>query len=213
MITLAELLSLPYEGVIAALGVGGLAFGFAARDAVANLIGAGMLMADRPFRKGDFVNVGGVEGTVEQVGMRSTRLRTVDDAVVTLPNSQIAEGQVNNMGQRRRRQLTMTLGLTYDTPRAKLQEFIDRLRRMLDESELVLPGHRVMLDNFGASSIDIDLLAYLRTPDIGEYATAKHNLIGDIIDLAHEVGVDFAFPSQTVYVARDEGEQLFQAAS
>lgn len=213
VIILAELLSLPYEGVIAALGVGGLAFGFAARDAVANFIGAGMLMADRPFKKDDFVNVGGVEGTVEEVGMRSTRLRTLDDAVVTIPNAQIAEGLVNNMGQRRRRRVSMTLGVTYDTPRGKLEEFVGRLRKMLEENELVLPGQRVALDNFGASSIDIDILAYLRTPALTTYVEAKHKLIGDIVDLAAEVGVEFAFPSQTVYLANDNPQGFLQAAS
>ncbi|MCV6597992.1 MAG: mechanosensitive ion channel [Mangrovicoccus sp.] len=212
IIALAELLSLPYEGVIAALGVGGLAFGIAARDAVANFIGAGMLVADRPFKKGDFVSIGGYEGTVEDVGMRSTRLRTADDSVLTMPNAQISEGMVSNMGQRRRRQLTMTLGLTYETSRAKLEEFVSELTSLLDNNPLVLPNHRVVIDNFGASSIDIDVLAYLRTPGTPEYAETKHNLMGDIIDLTEKVGVEFAFPSQTLYFAEGAENDQIRAA-
>lgn len=204
VLMLADLYDLPYEGVIAALGVGGLAFGFAAKDAVANLIGAGVLMADRPFKKGDFIEVGGVSGTVEDVGMRSTRLRTIDDAVVILPNGQISEGTVNNMGQRRRRRVAMTLGMTYETPRAKLEEFTKRLILMMDADTDILPDPRVALANFGAYSIDIELLVFLKSPDIQTYIRNRHELIGSIIDLANEIGVDFAFPSQTVYMANAE---------
>lgn len=204
VVLLSELFELPYEGVIAALGVGGLAFGFAARDAVANLISAGILMADRPFKKGDFVEVGGVTGTVEQVGMRSTRLRTIDDALVVLPNAQISEGQVNNMGQRRRRRVTMTLGMTYDSPREKLEEFIKRLHVMMEEDPDVLPNPWIHLDNFGAYSIDISIIAYLRSPDLVAYLQNKHDLIANILDMAKEIGIEFAFPTQTIHVAPTE---------
>lgn len=212
VVLLAELFELPYEGVIAALGVGGLAFGFAARDAVANFISAGILMADRPFKKGDFVDIGGVMGTVEDVGMRSTRLRTIDDAVVVLPNAQISEGQVNNMGQRRRRRVTMTLGMTYDTPRKKLEEFIQRLHQMMDADTDVLPDQRINLDNFGPSSIDISIIAYLKSPDLDTYLANKHQLIGNIIDLAAEIGVDFAFPTQTIHIANPDAIAMKAAA-
>lgn len=212
IIVLSELYELPYEGVIAALGVGGLAFGFAARDAVANFISAGILMADRPFKKGDFVDIGGVTGTVEDVGMRSTRLRTIDDAVVVLPNAQISEGQVNNMGQRRRRRVTMTLGMTYGTTRAKLEEFIGRLHNMMDDDPDVLPDPRINLDQFGAYSIDISIIAYLKSPDLDTYLLNKHQLIGNIIDLADEIGVDFAFPTQTIHIAGQDADALKMAA-
>ncbi|MEM8852337.1 MAG: mechanosensitive ion channel family protein [Pseudomonadota bacterium] len=212
VIMLSEFYELPYEGVIAALGVGGLAFGFAARDAVANFISAGILMADRPFKKGDFVDIGGVMGTVEDVGMRSTRLRTIDDAVVVLPNAQISEGQVNNMGQRRRRRVTMTLGMTYGTTREKLEEFIGRLHKMMDDDPDVLPDQRINLDQFGAYSIDISIIAYLKSPDLDTYLFNKHQLIGNIIDIASEIGVDFAFPTQTIHVAAPDADALKMAA-
>jgi MscS family membrane protein len=118
---------MPYEGVIAALGVGGLELGFAARDAVSNFIGAGILMADRPFAKGDLIEANGQMSVVEEVGLRSTRLRTVD-VLVVVPNSKISDQQVNNWGLRRSRRVVMTLGATCDTPRIKLDAFVKALK-------------------------------------------------------------------------------------
>lgn len=197
----AEVVGLPYEGVIAALGVGGLALGIAARDAVSNFIGAGILMTDRPFKKGDLIEANGQMGVVEEVGLRSTRLRTLDDALLVVPNSKMSEEQVNNWGRLRNRRIDLTLGVTYDTPRATLDAFVDRLRALFEASPHGKPGVFVALNDFGPSSIDIRLLGYFNTADFRTFTDAKHKLIGDIVDLAAEMGVEFAFPTQTVHVA------------
>jgi MscS family membrane protein len=191
---------MPYEGVIAALSVGGLALGFAARDAVSNFIGAGILMADRPFAKGDLIEANGQMGVVEEVGLRSTRLRTVD-VLVVVPNSKISDQQVNNWGLRWSRQVVMTLGATCDTPRIKLDAFVKALKELFESQATGMPGAAVALDNFGSSSIDIKLVGSFDTVDGGDFRTAKHKLMGDIIDLAGDMGVEFAFPTQTVHVA------------
>ncbi len=196
----AELLGLPYEGVIAALGIGGLALGFAARDAVSNFISAGILVSDRPFKTGDLIEANGQLGVVEEVGLRSTRLRTLDDALLILPNSQLSEGQVNNWGRLRQRRVDLTLGLTYDTPRAKIDDFTHKVRDMFEAYPNAKPGVHVSLDSFGASSIDVRVLGYFNTSDFKAFLAAKHKLIGDLIDLAAQEGVEFAFPTTTLHM-------------
>jgi MscS family membrane protein len=140
---------LPYEGVLTGLGVGGVAIAFAARDTVSNMMGGGLLMADRPFQRGDLIEIDGKLATVEAVGLRSTRLRGLDDTLLHVPNVQLSDRIIANWGRRRRRKVTMMVGTTYDTPRDKLDAFVGGLRDLLlahpkvdpDDVYVGLQGH------------------------------------------------------------------------
>jgi MscS family membrane protein len=216
IISVADVAGLPYEGVLAGLGVGGVAIAFAARDTVSNMMSGGVLMADRPFQRGDLIELDGTLATVEEVGLRSTRLRGLDDTLLHVPNSQLSDRIIANWGRRRRRKLAMTVGVTYDTPRAKLDRFVDRLRAVvLDQPDTDPEDVYVGLSAFGASSIDIDILCHLLVSSYGAQVVAQHQLIIDIIALAEELGVAFAFPTRTVHLAgpQDAAAELAAAST
>jgi len=204
IIAIADVIGLPYEGVITGLGVGGVALAFAARDTVSNMMGGGLLMADRPFHRGDMIEIDGKLATVEEVGLRVTRLRGLDDTLLNVPNTQLSDRVITNWGRRRRRKLTMLVGATYDTSREQLDAFVRGLRDLLlDQPEVDPDDVYVGLKGFGASSIDIELLCHLRVSEYTEQVEAQHRIVLEVIALAEDIGVEFAFPTRTVHVAGD----------
>lgn len=206
IIAIADVVGLPYEGVITGLGVGGVAIAFAARDTVSNMMGGGLLMADRPFQRGDLIEIDGKLATVEEVGLRVTRLRGTDDTLLNVPNVQLSDRIITNWGRRRRRKLTMLVGATYNATREQLDAFVHGLRELLlDQPTVDADDIYVGLKGFGASSIDIELLCHLRVSDYSAQIEAQHKIVMDIIGLAEKTGVEFAFPTRTVYLA-DHGQ-------
>jgi small-conductance mechanosensitive channel len=205
IVALADVIGLPYEGVIAGLGVGGVALAFASRETVTNMIGGAILMTDRPFARGDLIETDGAMASVEHVGLRSTRLRTPDDSLRVVPNAQLTDRAIVNWGRRRKRQTRLTIGLTYDTPREKLDAFVARLRELYLSQPFADPdtGY-VGLKSFGPSSLDIELWGYFTVSGYDDHVAAQHRLIGDIVDLAKELVVQFAFPTQTVILSGAE---------
>jgi len=202
IIAAADVLGLPYEGVLTGLGVGGVALAFAARDTVSNLLGGGILMADRPFHRGDLIELDGTLASVELVGLRSTRMRSLDDTLLHVPNAQLSDRTIAKWGKRRRRKVILGVGRIYDTPRDKLDTFVKRLREvLLDQPRIDREDLYVGLKSVGASSIDIEMMCYLRVFAYGSQVEAQHALIVDIVSLAEEVGVEFAFPTRTVHLA------------
>ena len=202
----ADVLGLPYEGVIAGLGVGGLALGIAAKDAVSNFIGAGILASDRPFRKGELIEAGGLKGVVEHVGLRSTRLRAADGTVTVVPNAQLSDGQVNNYGRPKKAEeqsLELTIGVVHETPRETLDAFVERLRELFAALPQAKPDPHVALAQITPSSIEIGLSGSLASADGAAAEAARHRLLGDVVALAHEMGVRFANPATTVHLMSD----------
>ena len=207
IIAVADVVGLPYEGVLAGLGVGGVAIAFAARDTVSNMLGGGILMADRPFQRGDLIELDGTLATVEQVGLRCTRLRSLDDTLLNVPNSHLSDRMIANWGKRRRRKVVLGVGLTYDTPRDKLDTFVKRLKEvLLEHPRIDRDDLYVGLKSFGASSIDVELMFYPKVYAYGSQVEAQHAIVLDIIALAGEVGVEFAFPTRTVHVQPAEAQ-------
>jgi len=196
----ADIVGLPYEGVIAGLGVGGFALAIAARDTVSNFFGAAVLLAERPFKRGDFVEVDGRYAVVEDVGLRTSQLRLFDDALMVIPNAKVADGTVINYGRRRKRQILLSVSLTYDTPRERMDAFVAGLKDLLAMFPRADREYYVGLARFGEWSIDIDLWCYVWVRSYGEQVEAQHRLIGDIVELAARIGVDFAFPTRTVHM-------------
>jgi len=201
VIAIADVAGLPYEGVLTGLGVGGVAVAFAARDTVSNMMGGGLLMADRPFKRGDLIEIDGTLATVETVGLRSTQLRGLDDTLLHVPNVQLSDRIIGNWGRRRRRKLSMLVGVTYDTPRQSIDTFVDRLREVLLGQPSVDPNDvYVGLKGFGASSIDIEFLCHLQVSDYAAQVEAQHKIIMDVIALAEDMDVQFAFPTRTIHM-------------
>ncbi len=193
--------------VLAGLGVGGLALALAAKDTAANLFGSIMIFLDRPFKLGDTVIVGGVEGDVEEIGFRCTRIRTFYDSVVSIPNSEVANSKIDNMGLRRYRRTNTTIGLTYDTPPEKIEAFLEGIKNILKKNELVVQDRiHVIFKGFGDSSLDILLNYFATVTEWGQDMIMRQNIYLEIITLAKELNIAFAFPTQTLHVETVAGQ-------
>lgn len=201
VVAAADAVGLPYEGVLTGLGIGGLALAFAARETVSNMLAAAILLVDRPFRRGDLNEVGGAMATLEAVGLRSTRLRTFDDSVMIVPNSQLSDQAIVNWGERRQRKVTLAIGLTYDTPRDRLDAFVADLRDVFAAQPCAADGIcHIGLSGFGDSSININLWGYFAVDDYEAQVRAQHRLVADVVDLARRLDVSFAFPTRAIQI-------------
>ncbi|ANW97385.1 mechanosensitive ion channel protein MscS [Wenyingzhuangia fucanilytica] len=187
--------------VIAGASIGGLAVALASQDTVKNLIGTFMIFLDKPFQIGDWIEGGGVEGTVEEVGFRSTRIRAVDTSVYSIPNSKLSEIVINNKGLRQYRRYQTKLGIRYDTPPELIEAFVLGVRKIIEiHPETLTRSYNVEFTGFGDSSLEILVNTYFLSLEWGVEQSSKHKLHMAILNLAAELGVDFAFPSQTVMI-------------
>lgn len=199
--------------LIAGLGLGGLAIGLAAQDTIKNFFGSVNIALDRPFQVGDWVKINDTEGTVESVGLRSSRIRTFYNSEVTLPNGSIMNASVDNMGRRRYRRFKCILSLLYSTPTERLDAFCEAVREIVQTSEHTRKdSFHVYVNAFSASSIDVLLYCFLETPDWRVELETRHRLILDIVDAAHRLDVEFAFPTRTIHIARDDAMDEDQTA-
>ncbi len=211
IISLALLASLDSFGfdvtaLIAGLGVGGLAIALAAQKTLENLFGGATLIADRPVQVGDFCRFGDKVGTVEEIGMRSTRIRTLERTIITVPNAEFSSLQLENFGKRDMMKFGPRLGLVYATTPDQLRYVLVEIRRMLyAHPKVENEPARVRFVNFGDSSLDIDIFAYVAATDFSEYLGIAEDLNLRIMDIVAASGSSFAFPSTTTYVAKDTG--------
>ena len=205
LVFIADVLEVGIGSLLAGIGIGGLALALAAQDAVKNFFGSLLVILDRPFHVGDSVVVSGVEGTVTEVGFRSTRIRTFYDSEITLPNGNLISAAVDNYGARRYRRWKTMLSLTYDTPPAKIEEFCEGVRELiLNHPDTRKDSFHVYLNEFAPASLDVILYMFFEVPDWKTELAGKQSLGLDILRLAERIGVEFAFPTQTLYVHRAE---------
>jgi MscS family membrane protein len=187
--------------LIAGLGIGGLAFALAAEDTVANLFGFTTIVGDQPLRVGEFIKTPDVSGIVEHVGFRSTRIRQLDQAVVTIPNSALASSVVTNWSRLSKRRLNMTIGVTYDTTSEQMRTLVERLKELLKAREQVdEESVMVLFNNFGGSSLDVQLICYIHIADWYEFNQEQEAIMLQVMELVEELGLGFAFPSQSIYI-------------
>ena len=194
--------------IVAGLGLGGLAFALAAKDVVANVFGSFTILLDRPFQIGDWITIGNVDGTVEAVGVRSTRVRTFYNSLITVPNSELISTSVDNWGARKYRRIKTTISITYDTPPEKIDAFCEGIRQLIRNHPYTRKDYfHVYLNQFEAASLDILLYCFVETPDWSTELRERHRLFVDIIRLARKLSVEFAFPTQTVYLRQDQNTE------
>jgi MscS family membrane protein len=194
-------------GLVAGLSIGSLAIGFAAKDSIENLFGTFTVLMDKPFQLGDVIKLGEVEGAVEDVGFRSTRVRTPEDSIITIPNSKFIGSLVENRGARRYRRTKATIGLTYDTPPEKIEAFCEGVRELIREHPYTRKDqYHVWFSQFSASSLDVQLLFFFDTLDWATEQRERHRLLADILRLATRLKVSFAFPTQTIVLAQADGQ-------
>jgi MscS family membrane protein len=198
-----EWLGIPVAPLFASLGIGSLAIGLGAKSYVENIISGISLFIDRPVKIGDFCEFGGITGTVENIGIRSVRLRTSDRKIVTVPNSNFSNSELVNHSKRDRYLLNFQLGLRLDTTCEQLNELLRKMRALL-ENYPSLAQARVNFVKMSNSSLDIEVFVYILTTDINEYLRIQEELLLKMMAIVKDVGTDLASTSPTLYLAGQE---------
>lgn len=199
-------------GLIASLGIGGLAVALAAQDTLANVFGSFMIIADRPFHIGDMIKYDSIEGKVEEVGFRSTRIRTLDRSLVSVPNRLITNTAINNLTRMTERRVRITIGLTYDTTPAQMRQAVAAIRAILAAHEgLDQTSSLVHFNDFGVSSLDILVQYFTIATAPPEHLVIREEIGLRIMEELERLGLQIAFPSRTLYLhpatAVTSGEQ------
>ena len=190
--------------LIAGFGITGLAVGFAAQQTIASMFGTLGILTDKVYKIGDYIRVNNFEGTVESISLRSTKIRSLDNFQVSIPNSVIASNIVENISRAHKRLIKVTFGVTYNTSDEKIQKAIDILKNISETRNDIYNDYRVNLDALDASSINIKLTAYAKTGSFNEYERIRGELLQQAIKEFRKENIEFAFPSTTVYIAKNE---------
>jgi len=189
------------SSLLAGLGLGGLAFALAAKDSLANIFGSVTIFTDRPFQIGDWVKTSAAEGYVEDVGFRSTRIRTFEKTLVTIPNSKLADSAIENMDARHIRRVKMTVGITYAASAKQMEQAVEAIRDILRKHPKVSQDYwLVYFTAFGPSSLDIFIYYYSQSTVWAEYLQVRQEVNLHIMRTLETMGLEIAFPSQTVYL-------------
>jgi MscS family membrane protein len=203
-------LGYPVASLLAGLGIGGLAVALAAQKTVENLFGSVSLAADEPFHVGDFVRIEDFVGTVETIGPRSTRIRTLDRTLVVLPNGRLSDMKIENFSARDRMRLSCVLSLLYSTTGAQMRAVLEGVEARLRAHPKIWPD--VVVVRFSAlagSSLDVEVMAWFQTRDWGEFQRIRQDVLLEIVEAVRAAGADFAFPTRTIHLAgpppRDAG--------
>ena len=205
-VAILDSLGFSVTALIAGLGVGGIAVALAAQKTVENLFGGITLYSDQPVRVGDFCRFGDQVGTVEEIGMRSTRVRTLDRTLVAIPNAEFSNLKLENFAKRDRMRLFAMIGVRYETTPEQLRYILVEVRRLLYAHERVTPDPaRIRFVGFGAYSLDLELFAYVNTSDWSEFLGIREDIYLRVMEIIEASGTGFAFPSQTLYLGKDEG--------
>lgn len=190
--------------VVAGLGLGGIAVAFAAQKTIENFFGGVFLVWDKPIRLGDFCKAGEYSGTIENIGLRSTQIRTLNRTVVSIPNGQLSSVGIENFTMRDRFLFRHTLNLRYETTADQLRCLLIRLRELLYRHPRVDSATvRVRFVGFGSSSLDVEIFAYITETAYDPFLAVQEDLLLRVMDLVGECGSGFAFPSQTLYLSQD----------
>ena len=197
------------SGFLASLGLVGMAFALAAKDTAANLFGSLVIFTDKPFKVGDWIKTPQVEGIIETIGIRSTRVRTFAQALVTVPNATLANSAILNWSRMGKRRIKMTVGLTYDTPGSTMKKIVDEIRDMLqNHPEIHQDTIHIYFTDFGESSLNIFCYYFTNTTVWGEFMKVQEDTNLKIMGIVERNGSSFAFPTRTLYLENDNNERV-----
>ena len=188
--------------LIAGFGITGLAVGFAAQQTIASVFGTISILTDKVYKAGDYIKVNDVEGTVESISLRSTKIRTLDNFLITVPNDICADSIVENVSKASKRKIDISFGVIYGTTDEMLQRAMDIIKECITERSDMHKDFHVFIDKLDSSSINIRLFAYAKTKSVYTYWQIKSSIQQEIIRKFRKEGIEFAFPSQTVYIEK-----------
>ena len=199
------------SGLITGLGIGGLAISLAARDALANLFGGIIIITEKPFTIGDWIKTPSVEGTVEDISFRSARIRTFAQALVTVPNATLANEPITNWSKMGKRQITFHLGLTYDTPKDKIEHVVKEIRQLLrNHPDIHQETIFVNLEQYEEYGFNILLYFFTKTTNWGKYLDVREKINLEILDIVEKAGAEIAIPAQKLYTEVKNGVETEQ---
>lgn len=193
--------------LLAGLSVGGLAVALAAQDTIKNLLGSIMIFVDKPFQVGHWITSGDIDGTVEEVGIRSTRIRTFRNSIMYVPNGKLADSMIDNHGLRVYRRFYTQISITYDTPADLIELFIEGLRQIVkDHPDTRKDFYNIYLNKMADSSLNIMFYIFFEVPDWGNELRARQEILLSVIRLVEQLGINFAFPTQTLHIENIPGQ-------
>ncbi len=200
----------PVSSILAGLGIGSLAVALAAKDTIANFFGSLVILADKPFELGQLIKVGSTTGSVESLGFRSTKIRTLDGHLVTIPNGELANQTIENIGRRPSIRRIANLTITYDTPPEKVQEALEIVKDVLKEHEGQHQDFppRVFFNDFNATSLNLFMIYWYHPADYWLYMAFTEKVNMELLRRFNAAGIEFAFPTQTLYLAGDPARPL-----
>ena len=202
-----ENLNVPILPLLTGLSIGGLAFALAAQDTIKNFFGSLMIFIDKPFQIGDWITSGEIDGSVEEVGFRSTRVRTFRNSVVYVPNGQLADSTIDNHGLRKYRRFYTQIALTYDTPPALIEVFVEGLREIVRKHPNTRKDYfEIHFNDMADSSLNVMFYIFFKVPSWSGELKARHEVLLEVVKLADQLGVNFAFPTQTLHVENLPGQ-------
>ena len=209
IVTALQELGYPVTSLVAGLGIGGLAVALAAQKTVEHVFGGVMLSIDQPMRVGDYVRIEDTTGWVEQIGLRSTSIRTLDRSLVTIPNGKLAEMKIESMAARDRMRMHLTLGVTYDESPERMAELRDAIHAYLKAHPLLWHDMqlRVHFVGFGDSALNIDIMAWFQETDWDRFLELRHVVLLELMRIVERHGAQMAFPTQTIHLVKDQGPQ------
>jgi MscS family membrane protein len=191
------------SSILAGVGIGGAALALASQDLIKNFFGGFVILTDKSFSVGDWIKVDSFDGTVEELGLRSTKIRTIEKEIVIIPNSRFADREVVNYSFRENRRVNFTLGVVYGTSLEKIKTVIDKIKTMLDNHPMVkADSSLVRLSDFGTSSLEITVQYLTNTTNYNEYMDIKQDINFKIIELFNDENIEFAFPSMSIYMSK-----------
>ncbi|MHC4829555.1 MAG: mechanosensitive ion channel family protein [Planctomycetota bacterium] len=204
-ILLVQNLGYPIGALLAGFSIGGLAFALAAQDTLQNFFGSIMIFVDRPFQVGDWIEVGDLQGVVEEVGFRSTRVRTFAKTVITVPNSKVAHEAINNYSRMPKRRVTQTIGIGYTTEPDRVEAAVNTFRSILKEDERVDQDFwMVNFTEFGESSLDLFVYYFTKTTNWAVYMQTKQEINLKFMRALETLGIEIPFPTRTLYNRADQ---------
>ncbi|MAQ69806.1 MAG: mechanosensitive ion channel protein MscS [Flavobacteriales bacterium] len=202
LIIIGNVFGVNVTALAAGLGVGGIAIAMASKESLENLFGSFTIFLDQPFTVGDAVNIGSITGVVEKVGFRSTRIRTFDQSVVTVPNKKMVDAELDNLGLRPVRRAKFNIGVTYATNQQQIKNIVKDIQEMIDDHPMTNQDGRVRFLEFGASSLNIMVSFYVNSPSWDDLINTKEDINYKIMEIVEKHNSSFAFPSTSVYIEK-----------
>lgn len=200
-------LHIPIIPLLTGLSIGGLAFALAAQDTIKNFFGSLMIFIDKPFQIGDWITSGEIDGSVEEVGFRSSRIRSFRNSLMYVPNSQLADSTIDNHGMRQYRRFYTQIAVTYDTPPEVIETFVQGLRKIVENHpDTRKDYYNIYFNDMASFSLNIMFYIFFEVPDWSSELKARHEVLMEVLNLAKKLGINFAFPTQTLHMENFPGQ-------